>query len=54
MSLSTAQSLAWNLSRTLMTVMVLIRIDGGYAVLPWDEFDGDTSMVVREYNPFPS
>ena len=54
MSLFTAQSLAWNLARTLITVMVLIRTDGGYAVITWEEFDGDASMVVREYDPFPS
>lgn len=54
MSLSTAQRLAWNLARALMTVMVLIRTDDGYAVLPWEEFDGDASLLVREYDPFPS
>lgn len=54
MPLSTAQSLAWNLAKTLMTVIVLIRTDKGYAVMPWDEFDGNPSQVVREYDPFPS
>ncbi|MCW6530750.1 hypothetical protein NED98_10890 [Sphingomonas sp. MMSM20] len=54
MSLSTAQSLAWNLAKTLMTVTVLIETDGGYAVMPSDEFDGDPDLVVREYDPFSS
>jgi hypothetical protein len=54
MPLSTAQSLAWNLAKTLMTVIVLIRTDDGYAVMPWDEFDGNPAQVVHEYDPFPS
>ena len=54
MPLSTAQSLAWSLARTLMTVIVLIRTDKGYAVMPWEEFDGSSDQVVQEYDPFPS
>lgn len=54
MPLSTAQSLAWNLAKTLMTVIVLVRTDHGYSVMPWDEFDGNPANVVREYDPFPS
>ena len=54
MPLKTAQSLAWNLAKTLMTVIVLVRTDKGYAVMPWDEFDGNPGQVVREYDPFPS
>lgn len=52
MPLRTAQSLAWNLARTLMTVIVLIRTDKGYAVMPWEEFDGNPDQVVQEYDPF--
>lgn len=52
MPLSTAQSLAWNLAKTLMTVIVLIRTDSGFAVMPWDEFDGNFDTVVHEYDPF--
>ena len=52
MPLKTAQSLAWNLARTLMTVIVLIRTDTGYAVMPWEEFDGNPDRVVQEYDPF--
>lgn len=52
MSLSTAQSLAWNLSRTLMTVIVLVETKQGYSVMPSDEYDGDPVHVVTEYDPF--
>lgn len=52
MPLSTAQSLAWNLSKALMTVIILIETDQGYVALPSDEFDGDPDRVVREYDPF--
>src|SRR3546814_20382871 len=51
MPLATAQSLGWNLSRTLMTVIVLIETNHGYFVIPADEFDGDDEQVVREYDP---
>jgi hypothetical protein len=52
MPLKTAQSLAWNLAKTLMTIMVIVRTDSGYAVMPWDEFDGNPASLVREYDPF--
>lgn len=54
MPLSTAQSLAWSLAQTLMTVIVLIQTDDGYAVMPWEEFDGNPARIVREYDPFLS
>ena len=52
MPLSTAQSLAWNLARTLMTVIVLIKTAKGYSVLPLQEYDGEQDRIVREYDPF--
>jgi len=52
MPLKTAQSLAWNLAKTLMTIMVIVRTSNGYAVMPWDEFDGNPAELVREYDPF--
>jgi len=52
MSLSTAQSFAWNLAKTLMTIIVLIKTEQGYAAMPMDEFDGDLRQVVREYDPW--
>ena len=52
MPLATAQKLAWNLSRTLMTVVAVIRTRHGYHALPASEFDGEADMIVREYDPF--
>lgn len=52
MPLSTAQSLAWNLARTMMTVIVLVETSAGYSVMPLAEFDGDPCMIVCEYDPF--
>jgi len=54
MSLTNAQSLAWNLAKTLMTQVMLIETDQGYAVMPSAEFDGDPSCIVHEYDPFPA
>lgn len=52
MPLSTAQSLGWNLARTMMSVIVLVEVSGGYSVMPLDEFDGDPETIVCEYDPF--
>jgi hypothetical protein len=52
MTLSTAQSLGWNLARTLMTIVVLIKTGKGYSVMPLSEYDGETLFIVREYDPF--
>ena len=52
MPLSTAQSLGWNLARTMMTVIVLIETSRGFSVMPLDEFDGDPTTIVCEYDPF--
>ena len=52
MSLTTAQKLALNLAGTLMVCVVLIQVDGGYGVMPADEFDGDEEMVKLELDPF--
>lgn len=52
MPLSTAQSFAWSMARTMMTIIVLIETAQGYSVMPLDEFDGDPSCIVCEYDPF--
>lgn len=53
MSLEIAQSRAWNLARTLMTCIVVIRIaDQMFGVVELSEFDGDAATIVREYDPF--
>lgn len=54
MPLKTAQSLAWNLAKTLMTVIALIQTEHGFYALPASEFDGDPRMVLAEYDPYPS
>ena len=52
MSLSTAQQLAWSLATSLMVCITLFKMDGGYGVLPTDEFDGDPTLTIHEYDPF--
>lgn len=52
MPLSTAQSLGWNLARTMMTIIVLVETSAGYSVMPLNEFDGDPACIVCEYDPF--
>lgn len=52
MTLSTAQNLGWNLARTLMTIVVLIRTSHGYSVMPLQEYDGEARLILREYDPF--
>ena len=52
MPLSTAQSFAWSMARTMMTIIVLIETAKGYSVMPLDEFDGDPACIVCEYDPF--
>ena len=52
MPLTTAQSLGWNLARTMMTVIILVETSAGYLVMPLGEFDGDPATIVCEYDPF--
>ena len=52
-NLSLAQRHAWHLAKTLMVPVVLFESDGGYGVLPLDEFDCDqTTTIVCEYDPY--
>lgn len=52
MPLKTAQFLALNLARTLMTCIVLIKTDRGYFAMPTSDFDGSADQIVREYDPW--
>lgn len=53
MPLNLAQRNAWSLSRTLMTIVVVFRIEGSkFGVAEASEFDGEPSSIVREYDPF--
>ena len=53
-NLELAGKVALDLSRTLMICMTLFKSDGGYAVLPSEDFDGDPETVIYEYDPFHS
>jgi len=33
-------------------MFTLFKSDGGYGVLPSDEFDGDIAMILFEYDPW--
>jgi len=53
MPLSLAHKNAWNLARTLMTIVIVIRIDArNFGVVEAREFDGDPDAIVREFDPF--
>jgi hypothetical protein len=51
-NLTLAQTHAWALAKTLMVCVTLFESDGGYGVLPADEFDGDPASILFEYDPF--
>ncbi len=53
-NLNEAQRRAWNLATTLMVCVILFQVEGGFCILPTDEFDGDVETIVREYDPFAS
>lgn len=53
MPLNLAQRNALSLARTLMTIVIVFRIDGEeFGVIEAQEFDGDPALIVREYDPF--
>ena len=53
MPLILAQKNAWSLARSLMTIIVVFRIDGSkFGVAEAKKFDGDVSLIVHEYDPF--
>ena len=53
MPLDLAQKNAWNLARTLMTIVIVFRIGRfEFGVVQAQEFDGDPELIVREYDPF--
>ncbi|MEO8685385.1 MAG: hypothetical protein ABI414_11165 [Devosia sp.] len=48
-----AQNHAWNLARTLMTPVILFKVDENeYGVLLADDLDGDEVEVLFEYCPY--
>ncbi|KIU27049.1 helicase [Methylobacterium radiotolerans] len=50
--LTLARSHAYHLARTLTVCITLFQTDGGYGVMPSDEFDGDPATVVLDYDPW--
>ena len=51
--LSLAQHHAWKLARTLMTPVILFKVDDNeYGVLPADDLDDDEVDVIFEYCPY--
>ena len=52
MPLATARKFGFNLSRTLMTIIILIRTSKGYQAIPLCEYDGSPDLIVAEYDPF--
>ena len=52
MSLQLAQRRAFDLAKSLLVCVVLIRTDGGYGVMPASEFDGPAEAIVHEYDPW--
>lgn len=52
MPLATARQFGFNLSRTLMTIIILIRTPTGYQAIPLCEYDGSPDLIVAEYDPF--
>ncbi|MBN8995388.1 MAG: hypothetical protein J0H94_09185 [Rhizobiales bacterium] len=51
-NLELAGQVALDLARTMMICVTLFKSDGGYAVVPSDDFDGDPETIVHEYDPF--
>lgn len=51
-NLELARQVALDLSRTLMICVTLFKSDGGYAVVPSEDFDGDPARVIHEYDPY--
>ncbi|MDB5577732.1 MAG: hypothetical protein JWR80_2908 [Bradyrhizobium sp.] len=53
MSLSVAQHFGLNVSRTMMSCIVVFRIsDEIFGVAEDREYDGDPANIVRTYDPF--
>lgn len=49
--LTLARSHAYHLAQSLMVCVTLFCSDGGYGVMPSDEFDGDPASVILEFDP---
>jgi hypothetical protein len=53
MSLNDAHAFAFSLATTLMVAIVIFRAgDGSLSVVPANEYDGDTTAIIHEFDPF--
>ncbi|MGE0457804.1 MAG: hypothetical protein AB7O56_06325 [Bauldia sp.] len=53
MSLNDAHAFAFSLAATLMVAIVIFQAgDGGLAVMPANEYDGDATAIIHEIDPF--
>lgn len=52
MPLATARKFGFNLSRTLMTIIILVRTPNGYQAIQLSEYDGCPEFIIAEYDPF--
>lgn len=50
--LNLARRYALHLTHCLMVCVTLFNSDDGYAVVPSDDYDGDPSRIIHEYDPF--
>lgn len=51
-NLDQAREQAYHLSRSLMIAVVLFETDQDYGVMTADDYDGEDSAIVQEYNPW--
>lgn len=53
MSLNDAHAFAFSLAATLMVVIVIFQAgDGSLSVVPASEYDGESTAIVHETDPF--
>ena len=53
MSLNDAHAFAFSLAATLMVVIVIFQAgDGSLSVVPANEYDGESTAIIHEIDPF--
>ncbi|MCV6547132.1 MAG: hypothetical protein OIF56_07610 [Cohaesibacter sp.] len=51
-SLSTTKEFALSLAQSLMVIIVVLNIDGHCGAMPEAEYDGPSSAILQESDPF--
>lgn len=51
-SLSITKEFALSLAQSLMVTIVVFNIDGHYGAMPEAEYDGPSSAIIQELDPF--